>query len=326
MTEHKAETGKERIIKALRREKIHGRVPHFELVFYLTMEVFGKVHPEHRSYRQWDQMSANEKKLHLRDMAGCYIAIAEKYHHDAIFVTQVTPDLEVMLRLLDTIREMSGDRYFLLIHGDPTFSIPDGGSMLDFTARLYEEPSRMKEISEKRTRQALESAARITERGGLLDGIGLCADYCFNVNPFFGPDLFAEFIAPYLKQVIDEYRKMGLYSIKHTDGNIIPILSQMVDCGPDALHSLDPQGGVDLKEVRKQCGNKVALMGNVNCGLLHTGTDEECDREIRRSLKDGMEDYGYIFSTSNCVYTGMPLHRYERMVDIWLEEGVYNGD
>ena len=34
---------------------------------------------------------------------------------------------------------------------------------------------------------------------------------------------------------------------------------------------------------------------------------------------------GYIFSTSNCVYTGMPLARYELMLDVWRREGNYGG-
>jgi uroporphyrinogen decarboxylase len=44
-------TPRERFIAALERRPISGRVPHFELVFYLTMEAFGKVHPLHRDYR-----------------------------------------------------------------------------------------------------------------------------------------------------------------------------------------------------------------------------------------------------------------------------------
>ena len=51
-------TERERFIATLKRERIGGRVPTFELVFYLTMEAFGKVHPEHRSYHQWKQMIA----------------------------------------------------------------------------------------------------------------------------------------------------------------------------------------------------------------------------------------------------------------------------
>ncbi len=118
---------------------------------------------------------------------------------------------------------------------------------------------------------------------------------------------------------------MGYYSIKHTDGNILPIVQQMADCKPDAIHSLDPQGGVSIPEVRRLIGDDIALIGNVNCGLLQTGTEEECKTDILRSLREGMErGYGYVFSTSNCAYTGLPLERYELMIELWKEYGNYD--
>ena len=163
----------------------------------------------------------------------------------------------------------------------------------------------------------------LARRPGLLDGFALCSDYCFNVNPFFSPDAFSVFVTPYLKRVIDAYRSLGFFTIKHTDGNIMPILDQMVECGPDALHSLDPQAGVDLGEVKRLYGDRVALCGNVNCGLLQTGTEEDVVRDVRRALRDGMQGWGYVFCTSNCAYTGLPLERYELLNRIWWEEGVY---
>ena len=60
------ETHKQRFEKALRREPIVGHVPQFELVFFLTMEAFGKVHPSHRYYSQWNQMSFAEKNCTCR--------------------------------------------------------------------------------------------------------------------------------------------------------------------------------------------------------------------------------------------------------------------
>ena len=62
-------THRERFIKTLKCEPIGGQVPTFELVFFLTMEAFGKVHPSHRYYNQWDQMSYAEKNLHIQDSA-----------------------------------------------------------------------------------------------------------------------------------------------------------------------------------------------------------------------------------------------------------------
>lgn len=319
-------TPREKFIKCLRREPITGHVPHFELVFYLTMEAFRKVHPEHRVFLQWDQMSKREQKIQIEDIAKTYIAYAEKYHHSAIFVQIDTGDMRYFdrtVRILDEIRNQSGDKYYTMVHGDPTFAIPTGDDMVEFAARLYEEEDEMKAIAQERVDHFKRFAEKMARYEGLLDGFTLCSDYCFNTNPFFSPDLFAEYITPYLKEILDAYKSMGFYTIKHTDGNIMPILDQMVECGPHALHSLDPQGGVSLKQVKEMVGDKVALCGNVNCGLLQTGTIEECEADVRRSLREGMPGYGYIFCTSNCVYTGLSLERYERMNKIWWEEGIY---
>ena len=92
---------------------------------------------------------------------------------------------------------------------------------------------------------------------------------------------------------------------------------------PDALHSLDPQGGVDIAEVKKRYGDRLCLIGNVNCGLMDTGTDAEVAASAEYALRHGMPGGGYVFSTSNCIYTGMPLEHYELILKIRHEKGVY---
>lgn len=318
-------TNRERFIKTLKCETIGGQVPTFELVFFLTMEAFGKVHPSHRYYNQWDQMSYNEKKLQIQDMADIYIDTAKRYGHSAIFIHPNPGDFANVQWLLETIREKTGDEYFIMMHGDVTHSMPDGANLMDFCVDMLENPEKINDQSKRWVEEHLEMAQKLDAKGHLLDGFAMCSDYCFNTNPFFRPDQFDEFIVPYLKQAIDEYRKMGYYSIKHTDGNVMPILKQIADCKPDAIHSLDPQGGVSIPEVRKIVGDDICLIGNVNCGLLQTGTDEEMRADVMRSLNQGMANgRGYIFSTSNCAYTGLALERYETMIDIWREYGNYD--
>ncbi len=315
-------TPRQRFIAALERKPIAGRVPHFELVFYLTMEAFGKVHPSHRHYGQWDQMEEKERRLHREDIANIYIQTAERYEHSAIFIHDNPATLDECLRIVDTIREKSGDKYFLMRHGDATFSIPDGNAMYDFSYRMADEPEKLHAEAQRMVDEAVRRAEVMARHGG-LDGFALCSDYCLNQGPFLSPRLFAEFVTPYLAKLTQAYREMGFYVIKHTDGNIMPILDQLVQTRPHALHSIDPQAGVDLAEVKRLCGNQVCLIGNVNCGLLDTGTEEEIIADARRALRDGMPGGGYIFSTSNCIYTGMPLRSYEVMLDVWRNEGNY---
>jgi len=90
------------------------------------------------------------------------------------------------------------------------------------------------------------------------------------------------------------------------------------------LHSFDPQAGIDIAEIKRLCGNKVCLIGNVNCGVLQTGTDEEVIESVRYALQNGMPGGGYIFSTSNCIFTGMRLSRYNLMLNIWRKDGNYD--
>jgi uroporphyrinogen decarboxylase len=267
-------------------------------------------------------MEEKERQLHRHEMADLYIMTAERYEHSAIFLHPNPGTMEEIFRLIDLVREKSGNRYFLMLHGDATFSIPDGTHMQAFSYRLVDEPEKLKAEADAMVNHALERAERLREHGG-LDGFALCADYCFNTGPFLRPALFSEFVTPYLARLTRGYRDMGFYVIKHTDGNIMPILDQLAQTHPHALHSLDPQGGVDMAEVKRLVGEKVCLIGNVNCGLLDSGTDEEVEVNARYALEHGMPGYGYIFSTSNCIYTGMRLARYERMLDVWRKYGNY---
>ena len=316
---------RERFIAALERRPLTGRVPHFELVFFLTMEAFGKVHPSHRNYKQWFQMEEKEREMHRREMAEVYIATAERFEHSAIFLHPNPGSDEETIRLIDLIRRQTGDRYFLMRHGDATFSVPDGDHMVEFAYRLVDEPEKLHAEAEAHLQEKLRSAQRLAAHGG-LDGFALCADYCFNSGPFLSPSQFSEFITPYLARLIAGYRQMGFYVIKHTDGNIMPVLDQLVQANPHALHSLDPQGGVDIAVVKRLYGDQVCLIGNVNCGKLDTGTDDEVIASARYALQHGMPGGGYIYSTSNCVYTGMRLERYELMLNVWRREGNYPTD
>ncbi|MDQ1256042.1 MAG: Uroporphyrinogen deCOase protein, partial [Candidatus Hydrogenedentes bacterium] len=227
-----------------------------------------------------------------------------------------------IFRLIDLVREKSGDEFFLMLHGDATYSIPNGADMIEHAAWLYEHFDDALENAQNMVNHQLEWAEILAKHGG-LDGFALCSDYCFNDNPFLSPAMFGELITPYLKQLCKGQRDLGFYCIKHTDGNIMPILDQLVEAGPHALHSLDPQGGVDIAEVKRLYGDRVCLIGNVNCGLLTSGTEDDVIVSARYCIQHGMPGGGYIFSTSNCAFTGLPLERYELMWKVWHDEAIY---
>jgi uroporphyrinogen decarboxylase len=311
---------KQQFIMALERKISPGLVPHFELVFFLTQDLLGQPHPQHMGWTDWDEATETEKEERRRQCARTYAESAEKLGHSAIFL-HAPGAIEDYVRMAEIIREEYGDRFFIMVHGDATYSIPNGDRYLEFVYMLQDRPDEAKEKAAAMVDAALERGRALVDGG--IDGFALCADYCFNQNPFMPPDWFAVFVTPYLTRLCTEYRKMGAHVIKHTDGNIMPILDQLVAAGPHALHSLDPQAGVDIRKVKEMVGDRVCLIGNVNCGLLQTGTEEEVRESARYAMKHGMPGGGYIFSTSNCIYPGLPLERYMIMLEEWTKHGRY---
>jgi uroporphyrinogen decarboxylase len=138
--------------------------------------------------------------------------------------------------------------------------------------------------------------------------------------------MLAEYVTPYLTQLVAGIRAAGGYACKHTDGNIMPILNQLVDSGIHALHSLDPMAGVDIAEVKRLYGDRICLFGNVNCATVQAGTAEGIEASARYCLEHGgVASGGYVFTTSNCIFKGVPLENYLTMLRVRDESAPQGG-
>lgn len=307
-------TPKERAVAALEL-RIPDQVPHFELEFQLAPEFFGRdLIPPILQGDSLKKLSPKEKDIALHETAEFILRVYRELEYSIIPGPYGLPGEETH-QLHRILRNMMGDEMMIGFHGDGTFAIPDGDHMLDFVYAIADDPDSVKETASKMADQAIENNRRLQADG--VDVLFLCSDYCYNSGPFISPEMFREFVTPYLARIIDAARKDGLYTIKHTDGNIMPIIDQLVECRPHALHSLDPMAGVDIREVKRLYGDKVCLCGNVHCAALQTGTDEEVIASAEYALTHGMPNGGYMFCTSNIPFKGMPPERYRMILDVW---------
>ncbi len=302
-------TPKERAVAALTL-KVPDQVPTFELEFQLEEEMFGQPFLRHHLL---EGKSQKEKEVLIRKNAEYMIKVYEQLEYSIIPIHYL--NFSGNCDTAKYIREMTGDKFMLTTHGDGTFAIPDGNEMYAFAYAIADDPDGMKERANKMAQAAIENNKKLAEAG--FDSLILCADYCYNSGPFISPDMFGEYIQPYLYKIIDEAKKAGLYTIKHTDGNIMPILDQLVECRPHAIHSLDPMAHVDIKKVKELVGDKVCLCGNVNCALMQTGTEQEVIESAEYCLTYGKPGGGYIYCTSNVPFRGLPVERYKLVLDVW---------
>ena len=289
---------------------IPDRVPTFELEFQLSEELMGKPFLTESDLKG---LSEAEVDRRIAENAEFMIEVYDRLEHDAICIQYLNE--QHTKQTIRRLHEFSGDRFMLLAHGDGTFAIPDGAGMLEFVYRIADDPQGVHDQAERMVRDAIAHDLRLLDAG--LDGFILCSDYCFNKGPFLSPKMFGEFVTPYLARLIAAIREHGGYAIKHTDGNIMPILDQLVSTNPHALHSIDPMAGVDIREVKRLVGDKVALCGNVHCAAMQTGTEQDVIDSAEYCLTWAKPGGGYVYCTSNIPFKGLPLERYLLVLDVW---------
>lgn len=301
-------TEKERVLAVL-EGKIPDKVPHFELDFQLFQEAFGVDMPY--TYGRGPEEADEIRDVFLEG----WERVLEKYHWAAIPVN--------CNYLIADAKHRFGDRAAVFCYnGDGTFWMPSGDKIMDFVIDLYEHPEDLHQQAKKKCRDAIELAKMQADAG--TDFICLNSDFGFNDGPFISPTMFAEFVTPYLTEIVGAIHDLGLKAILHSDGDLRKILDQLVSSGIDGYQSVDPQGHMDIAEVKKQYGNRLILMGNVKSAALQDSDPETIRESVRYAIENGKPGGKYIFSTSNCIFAGMPLENYHIMLDEYEKLAYYH--
>jgi uroporphyrinogen decarboxylase len=211
----------------------------------------------------------------------------------------------------------------VIVHLNDVFSLPRYlMGMQDLLMAIVAEPDLVRALVEMSVNINLELAKQVVARGAQIVYTG--DDYAYNRGPLMSPRHFREFFYPGLCRVMGGYKELGLYVIKHTDGNLWPILDMIIDSGIDCLDPIDPQAGMDLGEVKAKYGQRVALKGNVDCAQLMTfGTPQEVVEATKEALRKGMPGGGFILSSSNSIHSAVKPENYAAMLQTLRECGRY---
>jgi hypothetical protein len=158
-----------------------------------------------------------------------------------------------------------------------------------------------------------------------VEGILGAVDWCFGRAPLYSPDMFRRFMVPHLKRIVDECHRYGIPYIKHLDGHTTPHLDLLIDeIGIDGLHSIEPAAGMDISLIKKKYGDRITLLGNIDCGhLLTFGSNEEVVEGVKKILKAASPGGGHIFSSSNSIHSGVSPQTFWTVIDTVKEFGIY---
>ena len=122
-------------------------------------------------------------------------------------------------------------------------------------------------------------------------------DIAHKTGPFISPRVFRELFVPHYRRVAEQ---ISVPWIWHSDGNLLPILDDLVDLGLNGLHPVEPKV-MDLAALRQRYGRRLCFCGRIEVDTLSQGTPQEIDRLVREAIEIAAPGGGYIAGSSNSI-------------------------
>ncbi len=181
---------------------------------------------------------------------------------------------------------------FLNIGSDPVIL---GMGLENFAIALYEQPELVADLFDLYTDWYARAVPHLCEVG--FDFIWFADDIAFKTAPYVSPRMFHELFLPRYRKVV---QGCSLPWIFHSDGNLMPILGDLLSLGLSALHPLEPDA-MNLAELKRTIGHQVCLVGNIDVDRLSRGTPREIDQLVRQAVAVAAPGGGYMLSSSNSI-------------------------
>jgi len=131
-------------------------------------------------------------------------------------------------------------------------------------------------------------------------------DFADNSGPVYGPKVFRELMLPRLKRMMDECRRLGLWYLFRSDGDLRPVTDMMFnEAGIDGYGEIDWNAGMDLAELKPRYPD-VTFWGNVPPPLVRNGTKDEVLAAAKHCI-DAVPDRRLILGCSNAILKDTPV-------------------
>jgi hypothetical protein len=184
-------------------------------------------------------------------------------------------------------------------------------------------PDRMARVIERIHEFNLELLrAEIRAGGGLLDGMVIWGDVAYHKGTLFSPEYWRKHFKPGVKAMVELCHQHGLPVIYHGCGNVSRIFEDFIEIGVDAYNPLEAKTGLNVVELRRRYGHRIAFCGNMDVRLWAEAPPEELERVVLYKL-NAAKGGGYIFQSDHSVPSNVPPASYDFVVRLVRERGRY---
>ena len=182
-----------------------------------------------------------------------------------------------------------------------------------FLMDLVCEPEEAAELLDKITAIQLTLARRLVALG--VDGGYFGDDYGAQKSLLFAPALWRELIKPRLARMFAVFRDAGLPVILHSDGDIWPILPDLVDIGLTCLNPVQPEV-LEHTRLYREFGRHLSFYGGISTqSVLPVASPDGVRAATAACIRDLAPDgTGLILGPSHRMQSDIPVENVVAML------------
>ena len=191
----------------------------------------------------------------------------------------------------------------------------------EFFVDLVERPEWAHFLCRKFTDFYLEDYTRAAElTGGRIDLYLLVSDLGSQRGPLISRPMFQEFVAPYLKEMIDCIHSLRGRVLFHSCGLIRSFIPELIQLGVDVLDPIQPVSAeMQPETLKSEFGDRISFHGGVDMQrLLPQGTPAEVAAETRRYCQVLGQGGGYILAPAHLFQPAVPPKNIRAMYQLEL--------
>lgn len=158
--------------------------------------------------------------------------------------------------------------------------------------------------------EILQKTLRVTEMwvGSPADMVEIAGGA--GSSTVISPDLFREFCLPYDAKQAEAFHAVGMKTVTHLCGGVMPMLELVAESGTDGLETMTPKsmgGDCDLREASQRVGDRLFFIGGFdqNAGF-ERGTPEKVRKQVLECFEATKDHAGYIIAPSDHFFKGDP--------------------
>jgi len=159
-------------------------------------------------------------------------------------------------------------------------------------------------------------AAAVANRGLGVDGGYFGDDYGAQRGLLFSPKLWRQLIKPRLGRLFRVFREAGLPVILHSDGDIWPILPDLLDMGLTGLNPVQPEV-MEHHRLYREFGRQLSFYGGISTQeVLPTGSPRQVRDATIACIRDLAPDgTGLVLGPSHRMQSDIPAENVVAMLE-----------